>query len=75
MAETGQIKLYGDHPTLTETALARARRNCKSEKEKKKEEEIATIRLIINSTKEKITNTGKTASRLIFLFSCPALTK
>lgn len=27
MAETGQIKLYGDHPTLTETALARARKN------------------------------------------------
>lgn len=26
MAETGQIKLYGDHPTLTETALARARK-------------------------------------------------
>lgn len=27
MAETGQIKLYGDHPTLTEAALARARKN------------------------------------------------
>lgn len=27
MAETGQIKLYGDHPTLTETTLARARRH------------------------------------------------
>ncbi|KAK1277175.1 hypothetical protein QJS04_geneDACA022144 [Acorus gramineus] len=26
MAETGQIKLHGDHPTLTEAALARARR-------------------------------------------------
>lgn len=27
MAETGQIKLYGEHPTHTETALARARRH------------------------------------------------
>ncbi|MQL81360.1 hypothetical protein Taro_013824, partial [Colocasia esculenta] len=27
MAETGQIKLYGDHPTITETTLARARKN------------------------------------------------
>lgn len=27
MAETGQIKLYGEHPTLTETALYRARRH------------------------------------------------
>ncbi|KAK9733658.1 hypothetical protein RND81_04G082300 [Saponaria officinalis] len=27
MAETGQVKLYGDHPTLTETALYRARRH------------------------------------------------
>jgi len=26
MAETGQIKLHGEHPTLTETALYRARR-------------------------------------------------
>ncbi|KAK8919249.1 hypothetical protein KSP39_PZI021229 [Platanthera zijinensis] len=27
MNETGQIKLYGDHPTVTETALARARKH------------------------------------------------
>lgn len=27
MAETGQIKLYGEHPTLTETSLFRARRH------------------------------------------------
>lgn len=27
MAETGQIKLYGEHPTVTETALYRARRH------------------------------------------------
>lgn len=27
MAETGQVKLYGEHPTLTETALYRARRH------------------------------------------------
>ncbi|KAL1833989.1 hypothetical protein ACET3Z_003640 [Daucus carota] len=27
MAETGQVKLYGDHPTLTETSLYRARRH------------------------------------------------
>lgn len=27
MAETGQIKLYGDHPTQAEVALARARRH------------------------------------------------
>ncbi|KAJ9545142.1 hypothetical protein OSB04_024849 [Centaurea solstitialis] len=27
MAETGQVKLYGEHPTMTETALYRARRH------------------------------------------------
>lgn len=27
MAETGQVKLYGEHPTLTETSLYRARRH------------------------------------------------
>ncbi|GMP73715.1 hypothetical protein CsSME_00031392 [Camellia sinensis var. sinensis] len=27
MAETGQIKLYGEHPTLTETSLYRSRRH------------------------------------------------
>lgn len=27
MAETGQIKLFGEHPTQTEAALARARKN------------------------------------------------
>jgi len=27
MAETGQVKLYGEHPTRTETALYRARRH------------------------------------------------
>jgi hypothetical protein len=27
MAETGQVKIYGEEPTLTETALYRARRH------------------------------------------------
>lgn len=27
MAETGQVKIYGEHPTLTETSLYRARRH------------------------------------------------
>jgi hypothetical protein len=27
MAETGQIKIFGDHPTRTEAALAKARRH------------------------------------------------
>ena len=27
MAETGQVKLYGEHPTQTETTLYRARRH------------------------------------------------
>lgn len=47
MAETGQIKLYGDHPTLTETALARARRNIFKEErlqaEQRKLEEIGPM--------------------------------
>ncbi|CAA7400646.1 unnamed protein product [Spirodela intermedia] len=47
MAETGQIKLYGDHPTLTETALARARRNVFKEErlqiEQKRLEEIGPL--------------------------------
>lgn len=47
MAETGQIKLYGDHPTLTETALARARRQIFKEErlqaEQKRLEETGPI--------------------------------
>ncbi|ONK65180.1 uncharacterized protein A4U43_C07F34510 [Asparagus officinalis] len=47
MAETGQIKLYGDHPTLTETALARARRNIfkeeRLEAERRRLEEIGPM--------------------------------
>ncbi|XP_058098681.1 protein PLASTID TRANSCRIPTIONALLY ACTIVE 12, chloroplastic isoform X2 [Magnolia sinica] len=39
MAETGQIKLYGDHPTLTETALVRARRHVFKEERLKAEQE------------------------------------
>jgi hypothetical protein len=27
MAETGQIKIFGDQPTVTEAALAKARKN------------------------------------------------
>ena len=27
MAETGQIKIYGDHPSRTEAALAKTRRH------------------------------------------------
>eukprot|EP00262_Sarcandra_glabra_P012978 TRINITY_DN3476_c0_g1_i1.p1 TRINITY_DN3476_c0_g1~~TRINITY_DN3476_c0_g1_i1.p1 ORF type:complete len:499 (-),score=111.80 TRINITY_DN3476_c0_g1_i1:495-1991(-) len=47
MAETGQIKLYGDHPTLTETSLYRARRHLfkeeRLEAEKKRREKIGPI--------------------------------
>lgn len=47
MAETGQIKLYGDHPTLTETALARARKNIFKEErlqaEQRRLEEIGPL--------------------------------
>ncbi|URE07203.1 hypothetical protein MUK42_21490 [Musa troglodytarum] len=47
MAETGQIKLYGDHPTQTETALARARRHIFKEErlqaEQRRLEEIGPI--------------------------------
>lgn len=39
MAETGQIKLYGEHPTLTETALYRARRHLFKEERLKAEQE------------------------------------
>ncbi|XP_068657337.1 protein PLASTID TRANSCRIPTIONALLY ACTIVE 12, chloroplastic [Aristolochia californica] len=39
MAETGQIKLYGDHPTITETALLRARRHVFKEERLKAEQE------------------------------------
>lgn len=39
MAETGQIKLYGDHPTLTETSLYRARRHIYKEERLKAEQE------------------------------------
>ncbi|XP_072958187.1 protein PLASTID TRANSCRIPTIONALLY ACTIVE 12, chloroplastic [Typha angustifolia] len=47
MAETGQIELFGDHPTLTEAALARARRHLYKEErlevEKKRLEEVGPI--------------------------------
>ncbi|XP_020092276.1 protein PLASTID TRANSCRIPTIONALLY ACTIVE 12 [Ananas comosus] len=47
MAETGQIKLFGDHPTQTETALARARRHLYKEErvqaEQRRLEEIGPI--------------------------------
>ncbi|XP_078441026.1 plastid transcriptionally active 12 [Wolffia australiana] len=47
MAETGQIKLYGDHPTHTETALARARKTVFKEErlqiEQKRLEEIGPL--------------------------------
>lgn len=39
MAETGQIKLHGDHPTQTEAALARARRHVLKEERLKAEQE------------------------------------
>jgi hypothetical protein len=31
MAETGQIKIFGDHPTRTEAALAKTRRHLHKE--------------------------------------------
>ncbi|XP_043696593.1 protein PLASTID TRANSCRIPTIONALLY ACTIVE 12, chloroplastic [Telopea speciosissima] len=39
MAETGQVKLYGDHPTLTETNLYRARRHLYKEERLQAEQE------------------------------------
>ncbi|KAG9443106.1 hypothetical protein H6P81_018960 [Aristolochia fimbriata] len=44
MAETGQIKLYGDHPTITETALLRARRHVfKDERLRAEQERLERI--------------------------------
>ncbi|CAH9104223.1 unnamed protein product [Cuscuta epithymum] len=47
MAETGQIKLYGEHPTLTECALYRARRHIFKEErlqaEKERLQEVGPI--------------------------------
>ncbi|XP_022724300.1 protein PLASTID TRANSCRIPTIONALLY ACTIVE 12-like [Durio zibethinus] len=39
MAKTGQVKIYGEHPTLTETALYRARRHLFKEERLKAEQE------------------------------------
>ncbi|KAL5843931.1 hypothetical protein ACOSQ3_009941 [Xanthoceras sorbifolium] len=39
MAETGQVKLYGEHPTLTETSLYRARRHLFKEERLQAEQE------------------------------------
>lgn len=39
MAETGQIKLYGEHPTLTEASLYRARRHLYKEERLQAEQE------------------------------------
>ncbi|PKU71574.1 protein PLASTID TRANSCRIPTIONALLY ACTIVE 12, chloroplastic [Dendrobium catenatum] len=38
MAETGQIKLYGDHPTVTEATLARARKHIFKEERLREEQ-------------------------------------
>ncbi|XP_047083069.1 protein PLASTID TRANSCRIPTIONALLY ACTIVE 12, chloroplastic isoform X2 [Lolium rigidum] len=47
MAETGQIKIFGDHPTRTEAALAKTRRHLHKEErleaEQKRLEEIGPI--------------------------------
>ncbi|KAG9149135.1 hypothetical protein Leryth_010716 [Lithospermum erythrorhizon] len=47
MAETGQVKLYGDHPTMTECSLYRARRHLYKEErlqdEREKLERIGPI--------------------------------
>uniref|UniRef100_A0A0E0N306 Uncharacterized protein n=1 Tax=Oryza rufipogon TaxID=4529 RepID=A0A0E0N306_ORYRU len=47
MAETGQIKIFGDHPTRTEAALAKARRHLfkeeRLEAEQRRLEEIGPI--------------------------------
>ncbi|KMZ75907.1 hypothetical protein ZOSMA_10G01760 [Zostera marina] len=47
MAETGQIKLYGDHPTMTESALAKTRKEVFKEErvevERRRLEEIGPI--------------------------------
>lgn len=39
MAETGQVKIFGEHPTLTETSLYRARRHLFKEERLKAEQE------------------------------------
>ncbi|KAJ8762657.1 hypothetical protein K2173_010678 [Erythroxylum novogranatense] len=39
MAETGQIKLYGEHPTMTETSLYRARKHLFKEERLQAEQE------------------------------------
>ncbi|KAL9235772.1 hypothetical protein vseg_010508 [Gypsophila vaccaria] len=39
MAETGQVKLYGEHPTMTETSLYRARRHLFKEERLNAEQE------------------------------------
>ncbi|CAN6464724.1 unnamed protein product [Victoria cruziana] len=39
MAETGQIKIYGDHPTITETSIYRARRHLFKEERLQAEQE------------------------------------
>lgn len=44
MAETGQVKLYGEQPTLTETSLYRARRHLfKEERLKAEQDKLAEI--------------------------------
>lgn len=44
MAETGQVKLYGEHPTLTEVSLYRARRHLfKAERLKAEKERLEKI--------------------------------
>lgn len=53
MAETGQVKLYGEHPTLTETSLYRARRHLFKEERYDiiKKKRIALVDLLHSHTR------------------------
>ncbi|KAL0305461.1 UNVERIFIED_CONTAM: protein PLASTID TRANSCRIPTIONALLY ACTIVE 12, chloroplastic [Sesamum radiatum] len=50
MAETGQVKLYGDHPTLTECSLYRARRHIYKEERDWEDENTQLIEMFMHQT-------------------------
>uniref|UniRef100_A0A7C8YEM6 Uncharacterized protein n=1 Tax=Opuntia streptacantha TaxID=393608 RepID=A0A7C8YEM6_OPUST len=65
MAETGQVKLYGEHPTRTETALYRARRHLfkeeRLEAERDKLKKIGPLAYYSEWVKEWKTDTSREA--------------
>ncbi|PQM42887.1 protein PLASTID TRANSCRIPTIONALLY ACTIVE 12 isoform X3 [Prunus yedoensis var. nudiflora] len=67
MAETGQVKLYGEHPTLTETSLYRARRHLfKEERLQAEQEKLDRIRVHLHTIQNGLKHGKETLLEKLF---------